>query len=282
MLNLNLREGIHPVLKQLLADFRRVQVSRFPIDVVQHGNDDTQAVKFVDSRFPSDTWRRDRILAYLSIDGYDAKNRPKLKLHSRLVNNEKYSSQNDEYHQKVTSDPKKMASWLREYIKPYTQEEVMGRSPNGVAFDYDEWRNKPRQEFREVVHQLSPEDVAEEIMYLQSVGVQFRSEKFRQIASQGLELYAEAKRRVDNVKRNTHVFIQPDESILVTAPRQQGFATVELQFESLDRAPESIQQQVAMLRLCERGHYIPEVGRMNSDRDFWVHVNPSDLNTQNT
>ena len=282
MLHLNLRDTIHPVLKQLLTDFRRVQVSRFPIDVVQHGNDDTQAVKFVDSRFPSDAWRRDRILAYLAIDGYDAKNRPKLKLHSRLIENEKYSDRHDDYHQKVTADPKKMASWLREYVKPYSQEEVMGRSPSNIAYEYAEWIAKPRQEFREVVHQLSPEDVAEEIMYLQSVGVQFRSEKFRQIASQGVELYTEAKQRENNPKGNVHVFIQPDESILVTAPRQQGFATVELQFESLDRAPESIQQQVAMLRLCERGHYIPEVGRMNSDRDFWVHVNPSDLNSQNT
>lgn len=281
MLNLNLRDSIHPLLKQLLADFRRVQVSRFPIEVVQHQNDDTHAVKFVDSRFPTDSWRKDRILAYLSVDGYDAKLRPKFKLHSRLIENEKYSDQNDDYHQKTTADPKKMAAWLREYVKPYSQTEVMGRSPTGIAFEYDEWRSKPRQEFRSVVQRLTPEDVAQEIMYLQSVGVQFRSDKFQQIASQGVELYTEAKQRETNPKCNAHVFIQPDESILVTVTNSPT-GTHLLQFESLDRAPEYIQQQVAMLRLCERGHYIPEVGKMNADRDFWVHVNPNDLNSQNT
>ena len=281
MLNLNLRDSIHPVLKQLLTDFRRVQVSRFPIEVTQHHNDDSHAVRFVDSRFPTDSWRKDRILAYLSIDGYDAKLRPKLKLYSRRIENEKYSSQNDDYYQKVTADPKKMAAWLREYVKPYSQEEVMGRSPSGIAYEYDEWRSKPRQEFRSVVQRLTPEDVAQEIMYLQSVGVQFRSDKFQQIASQGVELYTEAKQRENNPKCNAHVFIQPDESILVTVTSSPTGAH-ELQFESLDRAPEYIQQQVAMLRLCERGQYIPEVGKANTERDFWVHVNPNDLSIQNT
>lgn len=281
MLNLNLRDSIHPLLKQLLTDFRRVQVSRFPIEVTQHHNDDSHAVRFVDSRFPTDSWRKDRILAYLSIDGYDAKLRPKLKLYSRRIENEKYSAQNDDYYQKVTADPKKMAAWLREYVKPYSQEEVMGRSPSGIAYEYDEWRVKPRQEFRSVVQRLTPEDVAQEIMYLQSVGVQFRSDKFQQIASQGVELYTEAKQRENNPKCNAHVFIQPDESVLVTVTSSPTGAH-ELQFESLDRAPEYIQQQVAMLRLCERGQYIPEVGKANTERDFWVHVNPNDLNSQNT
>ena len=282
MLNLNLRDTIHPLLKQLLTDFRRVQVSRFPVDVVQHSDDDTHAVKFVDSRYPSDSWRKDRILAYLSITGNDAKLRPKLTLYSRLIENEKYSQENDDYYQKTTTDPRKMASWLREYVKPYTQAEVVERSPRGVAFDYDEWKTRPRSDFRTLTNSLTPDDLAEEIMYLQSVGVQFRSQKFVDIATQGLELYAESNRRLGNPKRSAHVFIQPDDSVLVSASRDGGFPTVELQFERMEQAPEAIQQQVAMLRLCERGQYIPEVGRMNTDRDFWVHVNPSDLNISNT
>lgn len=282
MLNLNVRDTLNPVLKQLLTDFRRVQVSRFPIDVVQHNDDDVQAIKFVDSRFPSDTWRKDRILAYLSITGHDDKNRPKMTLYSRLIENAKYNARNDEHRQKITSDPKKMAAWLREYVKPYSQEEVMRRSTATVAYDYNEWRTKPRQEFREITQRLTTEDIAEEIMYLQSVGVQFRSEKFQQVATQGLELYAEAKRRMNTPKRNVHVFIQPDGSVLVLAPKGDGYPGVELQYESLEKAPEFIQQQIAMLRLCERGQYIPEVGKMGNDNDYWVHVNPSDLNIQNT
>jgi len=282
MLNLNVRDNLHPLLKQLLTDFRRVQVSRYPIEVVQHSDDDVHAVRFVGSRFPSDSWSRSRILAYLSIAGNDAKLRPKLMLYSRLIHNEKYSNTNDEHHQKVTADPKKMASWLREYVKPYAPQEIMERSPMGVAFDYDQWKDKPRADFRGIVGRLMPEDVAEEVMYLQSVGVQFRSQKFQDVATQGLELYAEAQRRSAVPACNVHVFFQPDGAVLVSTPKGVMYPNNELQFDSIEQAPEEIQQQVAMLRMCERGQYIPEVGRMNSGKDFWVHVNPGVLNIQNT
>lgn len=281
MLNLNVRDTLHPLLKQLLTDFRRVQVSRFPIEVVQHSDDDVHAVRFTDSRFPNDAWRKDRILAYLSIVAHDSKNRPKLMLYSRLISNDKYSNTNDEHHQKITTDPKKMASWLREYVKPYSQEEIMARSSTNISYDHEQWRYAPRQEFRNVVQGLTPDDLAEEILYLQSVGVQFRSEKFQQVATQGLDLYAESKRRLGTVRRSVHVFMQPDGSALVTASRENGFPAVMSHFETLEGAPEAIQQQVAMLRLCERGQYIPEVGRMVTDREFWVLVSPSDLNIQN-
>ena len=284
MLNMNVRDNLHPLLKQLLTDFRRVQVSRYPIEVTQHNDDDVHAVKFVDSRFPTDSWRRERVLAYMATQGVDDKGRPKLTLYGRLIENAKYSNTSDEYHQKVTTDPKKMASWLREYVKPYSQQEIMNRAiqASSVQYDYDQWRAQPRVQFRDIVHHMTADDVAEEIMYLKSVGVQFRSQKFQDVATQGLELYAEAKRRLHAPKQHAHVFIQPDGAVLVTAKDIPNFKGFELQFESFEQMPEAIQQQVAMLRMCERGQYVTEVGRMNSDTDFWVHVNPSDLNIQNT
>ena len=33
MLNIEIRDDLHPTIKQLLVDFRRAQVSRFPINV---------------------------------------------------------------------------------------------------------------------------------------------------------------------------------------------------------------------------------------------------------
>ena len=56
MLNIEIRDDLHPTIKQLLVDFRRAQVSRFPINVTSH-TADAASVKFVDSRFPTDTWQ---------------------------------------------------------------------------------------------------------------------------------------------------------------------------------------------------------------------------------
>ena len=166
MLNIEIRDDLHPTIKQLLVDFRRVQVSRFPINVVSNPSD-AGAVKFVDSRFPTDTWRKDRMLAWLGINDHDDKGRPILTLYSRLIKNEKYSEHNDDYFTKSTFDVKKMASYLRQYVKPYAPEEIMERIPK-PEYEHSEWVQEPHTQFLNVTRQVQPSVIAQEIMHLQS------------------------------------------------------------------------------------------------------------------
>ena len=94
MLNLKIEaDKVSPTIREVLTQWRRVHVSRFPVDAVSH-HDAVDAVKFVDTRFPTDTWRKDRILGYLTVDGRDEKGRLIYKLYSRLIQNEKYNQHN--------------------------------------------------------------------------------------------------------------------------------------------------------------------------------------------
>ena len=211
MLNIEIRDDLHPTLKQLLVDFRRVQVSRFPI-IVQ-SNDHSPTVKFVDSRFPSDTWRKDRVLGMLSIETKDAKGRDVITLYSRLIKNERYAEHNDDYHTKSTFDTGKMLSFMRQYIKPYSPEEVMDRIPES-SNDHYMWMHEPQNKFVNLTRAIRPDILADELVYLKTMGVQFRSNEFMQAATEGLELYEESQRRKHANMHPITVFIQPDGSLL--------------------------------------------------------------------
>lgn len=280
MLTLNIRDDLHPIIKQLLTDYRRVQVSRFPIIVEQH-EQSNDTVKFVDSRFPTDTWRNDRVLAKLSVEGMDDKGRSVLKLYSRLIENAKYSEHSDGYHARETADPKKMFGFLRQYVVPFKPNELMDKM-DAPVYEQEAWVDEPRREFYNMASKVRGDVLAKEIMYLQSMGVQFQSEEFREVASKGIEVHLEAMRRKNVKSVMMMIMMQPDESVLVAWPSVHGIEMGSRTYEKMEMCPECIQQQVAMLRLCEPGTFVPEVGRMKTQTVFWINVNPDEFNFSNT
>lgn len=279
MLNIEIRDDLHESIKKLLVEFRRVQVSRFPINVTSHPAD-ARSVKFVDSRFPTDTWRKDRMLAWLGLSDTDAKGRPILTLYSRLIRNEKYSVHNDDHHTKSTFDVKKMGSYLRQYVKPYAPEEVMERIPK-PEYEHQEWVQEPHTQFINVARNVRPDVIAQEIMHLQSMGIQFKTNEFRDVASQGLAFYGEAQRRLDANLRMVNVFIQPDGSVIVGWPKTDNHQMGSVLYETMESAPEVIQQKVAMLKMCEINNFVPELGRMTNN-GYWLVVSPDEFNFSNT
>lgn len=283
MLTLDIRDDIHPTIKQLLTDYRRVQISRFPV-IVRQPPQNTEKVVFIDSRFPTNTFRRDvfGVIAQLGFDGTtDRKGRLAIGLYSRLITNQKYSRQNVNFHMHYTSDPKKMLGFMRQFALPYTAPELI-KEMDIPDDDHERWIDVPRSEFREISSKVRDSVLAKEIMYLQSIGVEFQSNEFREIAARGIELHQEAARR----KQIQNVFmlaiIQPDQSLLVSWPRDKDRPVGSRVYEHLIQAPQNIQQPIAMLRLCEMGTFVPEVGVMKSENTFWVMVNPNEFNFSNS
>lgn len=284
MLNLNLCEVADPAIKNLVMEFRRTQVSRFPIDVVA-----TEGLphvfSFIDSRFPltsSSSATRKNSLAIIQKVGTDEKGRPELKITGRLITNDKYSSGSDDYYTRMTTDVKKMFKFMKDYIKPFSAMEIAQKTGGNPYYEFAEWKREPVNDFQRLVNSIDADTMAEELMRLHSLGVQFQSEKFRQVITTGLDLHAEGKRRKALPTSQVHVFVQPDESVMVTSLPDDDSTAGAWTFENMSVAPETVQQQVAMLRLTDKGTYVPEVGKKVSDRMFWVHVNPKDFNSSNT
>ena len=273
MLNIKNMDDVHPLFKPLLVEFRRVQVSRFPINV--DANEHTSAVRFVDSRFPNAGWRHYNMLASLTVKGFDAKGKPVIEMLGRLINNEKFATHSDNYYTRSTTDPKKVAKWLRDYVKPYTALEIAKKSGNAAQDRHCEWQINARSDARSLLN-ISAASMYEEVKYLKSVGTQFKTDAFRKLA-ENLEALEEANRRSNKDFRGVHVYINPDESIAV------GDVVMEKtwEFDSVEQAPTVIQQQLGMLRMVDDNVFLPHVGMRYNPKNFWIDVNPDDFKDTN-
>lgn len=280
MLNINITHDLKPEVRTVLTEFRRVQVSRFPINV-EGDEDASHRIKFVDSRFPSKGWRREYNLAILDFYERDDKGRTIYKLTSRLIQNEKYAAHNDDYFTRSTTDPKKLLKYVREYVKPYTALEIATRTRINAKEHHERWVDEVWHEFRRIASGISSSDIAKEVMYLKSRGVEFHTDKFRRVAEEGVELYAESARRNSKPFSDVHVFFNPDESVMVSSLSDGAMDLGTSTYETFEEVPPAIQQQVAMLRLMEPNTFVPEVGMRTSERDFWVEIEPNKNNSSN-
>jgi hypothetical protein len=265
MLNITTPDEINPIFTQLVADFRRIQVSRFPINVYSrnHGS----LLVFEDSRFPTQNTRVQNIVGTLRDAGKDKKGKQLYEIRSRMINNEKYAEHNDDYYSKQTNDPKKIAKYMKDYFKPFTPLEIAQRSLGKFESHHESWKDELRWKLRDIINPTS-EELLGEVLHLHAMGVEFKSDRFRKIITEGVPMYEEHRRR-QAVKVSggaCNVFINPDESVQVTDNIASDV------YQSLLEAPEYIQQQVAMLRLVEENSYIPEVGMKLGENTYWIYV----------
>lgn len=265
MLNITNPEEVKPIFTQLLADFRRTQVSRFPINVTARNYG--SLIVFEDSRFPAKNTNVENVVGTLRDAGLDKNNKQLYEVRSRLISNEKYAVHNDDYNSRTTNDPKKVAKFLKDYLKPFTPLEVANRTFRKFEHHDESWRDEFRWKLREVVA-LEPSDLFAEVQHLVSLGVEFHSDKFKRIVTEGMPMFTEHMRRKNESRFTTHVYINPDDS--VNAARDQKVFT----YQTLEEMPEDMQQQVAMLRIVEADTYIPEVGMKMSTNTYWIYANP--------
>jgi hypothetical protein len=265
MLNIIQTNPLPTVIQGLVTEFRRVQVSRFPIDVEASAG--SSQVRFVDSRFVGrgNGWHITNTLAILNMNGFDKNSKPLIKMTSKRISNEKYSAHNSEYHTRVSSDPKKVLKWMKDYIKPYTPQEVTERTRDRVVSAHSAWQTVASDAMSGFSH-VREAEMYEEIEALLSVGVQFRTHKFRELAEQGLPAYREKQLRSRANRPRTHVIVNSDDSIVVTHD------DVSTAYDSFDMVPQDVQQQVSLLRMMEADQYLPEVGIRFDKNVFWINV----------
>jgi hypothetical protein len=259
-----------PQFKHLVNEFRRVQVSRFPIEVVV--SNEGMMIGFVDSRFPTDRFNVSNMLAMLYVESVEEK--PTITIESRLINNEKFARHNDKFRTRSTHDLKKMFKYMKEYIKPFSGQEVAQKSLRTIDNEFDSWQNKAEWALRETLHHISNEEWMEGIVKLQALGIEPPTEKFAELAKTAIPKYEEHKRRQAMEKPNYHVAINPDDSVVITIMRgdDKGSSIK----ESLDACPLFIQQNVGMLKMVNDNERIPEVGTKVNATQFWIEGKPQE------
>ena len=130
MLNIINPEEMNPIFTQLIADFRRTQVSRFPITVTARNSG--ALIVFEDNRFPAKNTKVENVVGTLRDAGLDKNNKQTYEVRSRLINNEKYASHNDDYFSRTTNDPKKVSKFLKDYSSRSHQQRLQSSQLEGL------------------------------------------------------------------------------------------------------------------------------------------------------
>lgn len=261
MLVLKDTEKLNSMFAGLLTDFRRVQVSRFPIEVVaKHEN----YMVFTDSRFPTSSPDVNKILGSVYSD-----DKGRVVVESRLIQNDKYSSTNSDYRTRKTSDVKKVLKYMREYIKPYTALEIASKTLGSAERAFNARRDELGWEVNR--HRIQPMDIHEELLNMKMLGYVPKNPAVLAVMNEGMERIEEYKRIRNTDFPKVHVYIAPDESVTVAVMAKH--VNMELgatTFESLAASPTYVQQHVGMLRMVDKDTHVPDVGYKSSDTEFWL------------
>lgn len=264
MLVLKNTEKLNPTFQQLLADFRRGQVSRFPVEVL--GKHDDYMV-FTDSRFPisfEETGNVNKILGavYMSDD--------KLVVESRLIQNDKYNMHNSDYHTRKTQDPRKVLKYMKEYIKPYTAHEIANRTLSVAQQAFDNHKDKVVWKARDY-RLVDMDAIHAELIHMKAVGYEPKTETLQRIMSEGFDHIEHSMRMKDKDFPRVHVYVAPDETVnvAVLSPKS-GLEVGVSSYESLAAAPTFIQQHVGILKIMEDRSHVPDIGYKASNCEFWI------------
>lgn len=277
MLNIKLGDTVHKGIRDLVHTLSVGHISEYPIDVVvrpDHANRHTITdVYFLDSRFPikDDDWGLDKIIACFFYNGDYV-------LKSYRIQNNKYNPYSDGYRTRKTADTKKMLRVLSSTISTLSNTEIAAMVES-LDTPVRSWESAPEQNFYELTSELHSNEIVNEVLHLKTLGVQFRSDKFKRVAEQAEELRTEIKRRkhFKDTVLNLYVYEQPDGLVSVTflgeTKGKVYRGTQSWTYENIDATPEVIRQQLALLKLSEVNNYIPEVGKRDQN-GYWIHVTP--------
>lgn len=256
----------HEGLKKLLKDFRRVQVSRFPLEAHCW----QKSIRFFDSRFT----KKD-LAAFVEVNE-DGNGNELFILTSRLITNDRFVRGNERRNQKQTKDPKKLLRYMREYVLPFKPREIAEDSFSDYRSSVYKW-TREAGELVSTHCYVDRDMVMEELIYMKSMGYQPHTQKFRDLMENGVPAYLEMERRNKRQIMRVHVFFNPDETVEIFCPDKMGYANIihgTTAYASIAEAPMSVQHGVAMLRMLDAGGFIPEVGHKVDDKNYWVEVFP--------
>jgi hypothetical protein len=275
MLNVtNPGDPTRPQLAALLAVVKPVYKSEFPVNVRICGS----SVYFTDSRhfvkFPEYAYD-EKILGSVAWDG----DKQTFLVYSHRIKvtgrkSRRGSAKVRNY--KRSKALKNAAKLVLEYFKPFTSHELMQAIGGNPRSDIVQWVLEADRQVSGLTNSVPGSVILEEVSHLCMQGVQFKTDAFRKIAQQGVEMAEERRRRAQarDTSVTAFVYTQPDNSVLCTFIQSGStFATpvtkTEVKFPDEDAVPSVIQDKIALLRFADEDTFVPEVGR-RVHKAFWV------------
>jgi hypothetical protein len=262
----------HPLIQNVLRQFAR---KSHGVNLIVKGDnylDTFRRAIFIDPRFP----KRDdskKGVGYVSI--YMDNDEVIYKVRSRLIQNEKFRRESEDYYTKTSKNVDKIVKATVSYIRQFNSNEMFEFNRELIKDMLSGWRSELYKPGMGVWERVCSDQVFEEVEYLRNIGVQFKTDVFRELASQ-VEARYEHKRRAQQHVDVYHVFIT-ENRVMMTVKTADHFnhhknspKQMEI-FNSIEELPEELLANVSLLKILGGdSKMIDGVGCRVSDREFLV------------
>jgi len=220
-----------------------------------------QAVNFYDSRFTTEVGKLYR-------------DKGQFVVHSKLIENNKYSEGNSKYHTRATSSQNTMSKYLETYIQPVAPINIWRMYDAPRTNLYDKWRTalsdlafkinmNSYSSAAENVRAAFVKDLINHVLYGTKPYshpdlAQFKTEEFA-------GAYLENERRRTIPKPTNHIFINPDETVV------HWDGTFAHSYNTINEIGEDLRSKLSLVKMLESNEMIGEVGMKISPVSFWLY-----------
>ena len=203
----------------------------------------------------------------------------KFGVYSRLLQNDKFDSQRDQYNMVTSDDLDRIMKTVKKVMRPYAPHEIAN-----VVFE--QYQNKvhhnvwgPTTVMREAKDSvLGLNDLRNELFALYDLGYEFASEVLKERVGKWKQAVVEMN-EAENKKRDAYfvsVVLRGEELLcnVMAVDNVRKMHKVDdksiTQTFKMEDLPEDIAEKVATLGMVDKGHYVEGVGMKVSDTTFWV------------
>jgi len=233
------------------------------VSAVQNtGRDQYWQLRFNDARFSDDA-----LIDFVGVVEwtYGKRSDHEYKITSRKIQNDRFGHWGNEHSAQRTKDVKKALKIAMTNIVPFEWHEVSANGRRRAEQAHEQWSSADNRAI--YPFKIGYEEMYEEIKYLISTGVQFKTEQFKKAAA-GIEAYEEMRRKISIKPKFDTVIVRPDKAVFIP----NGYALQPKEFGAVDDLPEQTRTNIALLKLVEKDTLLPEVGYRGGENTYFILV----------
>lgn len=218
-------------------------------------------LRFWDSRFEKDEIDVVGVIEWT----YGSRSEKEYKITGRKIQNDRYGHWGNEHSSRRTKDVKKAVKIAMEALQPFEYHEVSAKGRRDAERAHERWAGEDNKAVYPM--RVGADAMYEELKYLTSIGVQFKTDAFKNAAA-GIEAYEEMQRKASIKPKFDTIMVRPDKTILIP----DGRALEPQEISDFETLPEQTRNGIALLKLVEKDKLLPEIGYRAGENTYFILV----------
>lgn len=202
-------------------------------------------------------------------------------VYSRKIKNAKYHDTREEFHMVMTSNLDKAFKAIKTFAVPYTDKELAEEYYGDMVNKVSDVSRGVKRDLDNLVGKIKwggDKQVIEEMLYLRSQGVKFKTDVFNEVADSIEEVYEkvieEDNRKVNALfvhfrKVGDDMYADVEEVGAMKQNRHVAFVSPPTTYLASE-LPEHILNGVSVLNILEDGQYVARIGQKVDNETFWL------------